>query len=104
VFKIVRIISRCKLKLFRTSECIFRRQTVRSQNIASVLSDYIISCLGETFTVLWNVAHRQSETYDTQMNQNRIYCKQRSIHLLVVPVVRIHAALLRTNMGWISQR
>jgi hypothetical protein len=72
--------------------------------MASGLSGYIICCLQETFTVLWNVAHRQSETYDTQMNQNRIYCKQRSVHLLVVRVVRIHAALLRTNTGWISQR
>ena len=67
--------------------------------MASGLSGYIISCLQETFTVLWNVAHRQSDTYDTQMNQNRIYCKQRSVHLLVVPVVRIQQPYYEQTWG-----
>lgn len=102
MFEIVRLTTPCKFTLFRTSESTVRRQTTncwqlkygfRPLRLHNFLSSGYIYC------VLRNVAHRQSEKCDTQMNQNRIYCKHRSVHLVVVSVVRIHAALLRANMG-----
>jgi hypothetical protein len=72
--------------------------------MASHLSGYCISCLQETFTLPWNVADRQSETHDTQMKQTRIYCLHRSLHLLLVSLVRIHTAELGTNSGYCSSR